>query len=401
MNTRHFDPATELQNSLHTDQVFGVNQSISDSATFTFEDGKQMTDTFNGEHQAFLYSRHWNPTNLELSKALAAMEGTEAAWVTGSGMAAITSTILQICKSGDHIVSSMTTYGGTFAFFKNWLPKYGIEVSFVDITNIEEVTKAIRPNTKMVYTETMTNPLLQISDVPALSTVTKKHQIKLVVDNTFTPMIFSPFKLGADVVVYSMTKFINGKNDTTAGSICASGDFINSLIDLNDGTAMLLGPVLDTFRASSIHKNLFTLHIRMKQHSQNTMFLAKKFKEIGLKVNYAGCKDHPQHEVMGRTMNADFGYGGMISIDLGTKEKASDFMSLMQKRGVGYLAVSLGYFKTLFSNSGSSTSSEVPLKLQAKMGLSEGLVRYSVGLDNDIENTFSVIKSCLIDLKLI
>ena len=243
MSTIKFDPATKLLNTLHTDTVFGVNQSISDSATFTFEDGEQMTDTFNGEHQAFLYSRHWNPTNLELSKALAAMEGTDLAWVTGSGMAAITSTILQLCKTGDHIVSSMTTYGGTFAFFKNWLPQMGIEVTFVDISNLEEVENAIQENTKVIYTETMTNPLLQISDVPELSKISKKHNTKLVIDNTFTPMIFSPIQLGADIVVYSMTKFINGKNDTTAGAICASEEFINSLIDLNDGTAMLLGPV--------------------------------------------------------------------------------------------------------------------------------------------------------------
>ena len=401
MSTTKFDPATSLLDSLHTDQNFGVNQAISDSATFTFVDGEQMTDTFNGEHQAFLYSRHWNPSTMELSKALAAMEGTDMAWVTGSGMAAITSTILQLCKTGDHIVSSMTTYGGTFAFFKNWLPQMGITVTFVDISNLEEVENAIQDNTKVIYTETMTNPLLQISDVPALSKISKKHNTKLVIDNTFTPMIFSPIELGADIVVYSMTKFINGKNDTTAGAICASEEFINSLIDLNDGTAMLLGPALDTMRASSIHKNLFTLHIRMKQHSHNAMFLAEKFKEIGLRTNYAGCKDHPQHDLMKSMMNEEYGFGGMISIDLETKEKASKFMALMQKKGVGYLAVSLGYFKTLFSNSGSSTSSEVPESLQTKMGLSEGLVRYSVGLDNHIETTFETIKSCLDELDLL
>ncbi len=398
MSTQKFDPAMSLLQTAHTDDHFGVNQSINDSATFAFESGQQMTATFEGEHQAFLYSRHWNPSNMELCKSLAGMEGTESAWVTGSGMAAITATILQLCKTGDHIVSSLTTYGGTFAFFKNWLPQIGVEVTFVDIANLDEVEAAVKDNTKLIYTETMTNPLLQISDIPALSEIAKKHDVKLVVDNTFTPMIFSPIKLGADVVVYSMTKFINGKNDTTAGAICASEEFINSLIDLNTGTAMLLGPVLDSFRSSSIHKNLFTLHIRMKQHSKNAMYLAEKFKEYGLKVNYAGCKEHPQHELMTRMMNKEYGYGGMISIDLGSVKKASDFMALMQKKGVGYLAVSLGYFKTLFSNSGSSTSSEVPESYQKKMGLSEGLVRYSVGLDNHIEETFEVIKSCLKEL---
>ena len=398
---KKFNPATNLEQSSHLSNQYMVNPPITDSATYAFESGEDMTACFNGKKEAFLYSRHWNPTNMELSKALAAMDGTEMAWVTGSGMAAITSTILQICKSGDHIVSSMTTYGGTFAFMKNWLPKYGIEVDFVDITNLDAVKKAMKPNTKMVYTETMTNPLLQISDVPALKEITRNTEAQLVIDNTFTPLIFSPFKFGADIVVYSMTKFVNGKNDATAGAICASEEFINALIDVNDGTAMLLGPVLEPLRASSIHKNLFTLPIRMKKHSENAMFLAKKFKEAGLKVNYTGLPDNTGHEEMKRQMNAEFGFGGMISIDLETKEKASEFMTCMQQEGIGYLAVSLGYFRTLFSNSGTSTSSEIPEDLQKEIGLSEGLVRYSVGLDFDIEATYQKIEKCLKKMNIV
>ncbi|MGM0565960.1 MAG: aminotransferase class I/II-fold pyridoxal phosphate-dependent enzyme [Bacteroidota bacterium] len=397
---KKFNPATNLEKSAHLSENMMVNPPITDSATYAFESGEDMTDCFHGEKEAFLYSRHWNPTNMELSKALAAMEGTEMAWVTGSGMAAITATLLQLCKTGDHIVSSMTTYGGTFAFMKNWLPRYGIEVDFVDITDLDAVEKAIKPNTKVVYTETMTNPLLQISDVPALKKISEKHDAKLVIDNTFTPLIFSPCQLGADVVVYSMTKFVNGKNDATAGAICASADFINSLIDVTTGTAMLLGPVLEPLRASSIHKNLFTLPVRMKKHSENAMYLAKKFKEAGLKVNYTGLPGNRGHEEMKRQMNTEFGFGGMISIDLETTEKASKFMSCMQEEGVGYLAVSLGYFRTLFSNSGTSTSSEVPEHIQKKMGLSEGLVRYSVGLDFDIEATYQKIEKCMKKLNL-
>jgi len=396
-----YNPATKLQETMHLDKFNGVNQAITDSATFAFDTGEDMTACFHGEKEAFLYSRHWNPTGFELSKALAAMEGTEAAWVTGSGMGAITATLLQLCVAGDHIISSVTTYGGTYAFLKNWMPKYNIEVTFVDITDIDAIKAAIKPNTKVIYTETLTNPMLQVSDVPKLSEISKANNIKLVVDNTFTPMIFSPIALGADIVVYSMTKFVNGKNDTTAGAICASLDFINSLIDLNDGTAMLLGPVLDPMRASSIHKNLFTLHIRMKQHSKNAAFLAEKFVGVGLKANYPGLETHKQHELFKRDYNEEFGFGGMISIDLETAENASKFMALMQKRGVGYLAVSLGYFKTLFSNSGKSTSSEVPEETQKEMGMSEGLVRYSVGLDNDMENTWNIIHSCLTDLKML
>jgi len=392
---KKFDPATSLESVHELGAYNGVNQSINDSATFAFEDGDAMEACFHGEGEgAFLYSRHWNPTNYALAKALAAMEGTEAAWVTGSGMAAITNAILQVCTAGDHIVATRTSYGGTFAFMKNWLPKYNISVSFVNTCNLEEVENAMQENTKLIYTETIDNPMLEIADVPALSKISKAHNTLLMVDNTFSPMIFSPAQLGADIVVYSMTKFINGKNDTTAGAICASMDFVNSLIDLNDGTSMLLGGVLDTFRSANIHKNLYTLAIRMKQHSKNAMYLAERFESIGITATYPGLAHHPQHELMKATMNEEYGFGGMIAIDLITPERASKFMALMQKEGVGYLAVSLGYFRTLFSNSGKSTSSEIPEADQKKMGLSPGLVRYSVGLDNNMEATFETIKKC-------
>jgi methionine-gamma-lyase len=205
-------------------------------------------------------------------------------------------------------------------------------------------------------------------------------------------MIVSPCRLGADITVYSMTKFINGKNDCVAGAICSTSEYINSLIDVNDGTAMLLGPVLDPMRSSSILKNLHTLHIRMKQHSANAIYLSNEFRKFGLKFNYPGVPEHPGHELLKSMMNPGFGYGGMIAIDLITAEKASRVMESMEMKGVGYLAVSLGYFKTLFSNSGKSTSSEIPDEVQQEMGLSEGLIRFSVGLDNDIARTAELIR---------
>ena len=402
MKTKKFDPASNVQHLEQFGEFGGVNPSITDSSTFTFMKAETMLGTFHGETEGcFLYSRHWNPTNKYLSDALAAMEGTEGAWVTGSGMGAITTTLLQLCNAGDHIISSVTTYGGTYAFLKNYLPKFNIDVTFVNASDLESVEAAIRPNTKLIYTESMTNPLLQISDIPKLSDIARKHDVKLIIDNTFTPMIISPFQLGADIVVYSMTKFINGKNDAVAGAICASNEFIAAISDVNDGTAMLLGPVLDPMRSSSILKNLNTLHIRMQQHSKNAMYLAKKFKEIGLKYNYPGMPEHPDHELFNSFRNEDFGYGGMIAIDMETAERAADLMECMQKKGVGYHAVSLGYFKTLFSNSGKSTSSEVPEDVQQAMGMSPGLVRFSVGLDHDIENTYNLIYSCLTGLNLI
>jgi len=243
--------------------------------------------------------------------------------------------------------------------------------------------------------------MLQVSDIPTLAEITGKNGIKLVVDNTFTPLIISPFQLGADIVVYSMTKFINGKNDCVAGAICASDEFIAAISDVNTGTAMLLGPVLDPLRSSSILKNLGTLHIRMQQHSRNAMYLAEKFVEIGLKHNYPGLPDHPGHDLMKKIMNERYGFGGMIAIDVGTAERAAPFMEKMQEAGIGYHAVSLGYFRTLFSNSGKSTSSEVPVEIQKEMGLSPGLIRFSVGLDDDIERTYFLIKGVLDEMGLV
>lgn len=390
------DPANRLQKTLSPGQSKGVNPPITDSATYAFDSGPAMTDCFEGKSEnAFLYSRHWNPTNLALSTALAAMENTGSAWVTGSGMAAITSALLQICDSGDHIVSSMTTYGGTYAFLKNYLPKFNIDVSFVDITDLDAVRAAIRPETKLLYTESITNPLLQVSDIPSLAKIANQNGLKLLVDNTFTPMMINPCELGAQLTLYSMTKFINGKNDCVAGAICGSEEFIGNLIDVTTGTCMLLGPVLDPIRAAGIHKNLFTLHIRMKQHSQNAAYLAKKMHEYGLDVAYPGLSNHPQHELMKKIMNPTYGFGGLLTIDMGTEEKASKLMVKMQNSGIGYIAVSLGYFKTLFSNSSTSTSSEVPGELQDKMGLSQGLIRFSIGLDQDIEETWNTIQSNL------
>ncbi|MGB9747068.1 MAG: aminotransferase class I/II-fold pyridoxal phosphate-dependent enzyme [Bacteroidales bacterium] len=392
-----YDPANRIQDLRQFGEFGDVNPSITDSSTYTFLKAELMEATFHGEAEGcFLYSRHWNPTNRYLAEAMAALEGTELAWITASGMAAITCSLFQLCNSGDHIITSVTTYGGTYAFLKNYLPKFGIEVSFVNITDLKAVENAIKPNTKCIYTESLTNPLLQVSDIPRLAAIAHRHNILLLVDNTFSPMILSPAILGADIVVYSMTKFINGKNDCVAGAICGSKAFINALSDVNSGTAMLLGPVLDPLRSSSILKNLNTLHIRMKQHSKNADFLARRFADEGIPVIYPGLPVHPQHELMRSLMNEEYGFGGMLAIDLGTHARANEVMQMMQMEDVGYLAVSLGYFKTLFSASGKSTSSEIPEEEQRKMGLSEGLVRFSVGLDNDIERTWTKIRKCLV-----
>ncbi len=393
---KDFNAANNIQDLQYFGEFGGVNPSISDSSTYTFLSAKTMFDTFEGNAEGcYLYSRHSSPSSLYLAQALAEMEGTESANVTASGMGAITSTLLQLCHSGDHIISSRTIYGGTYAFMKNFLPNYNIQTTFVDITDVEKVEKAITEKTKVIYCESVSNPLLEVADLAELSKICKKHQIKLVVDNTFSPLSISPKFLGADMVIHSLTKFINGSSDTVAGVYCGTQEFINDTKNVNSGACMLLGPTIDSLRAASILKNLRTLHIRMKKHSENALFLAKKWEKDGLKVKYPGLESHPQHDLFKKMMHEEYGFGGLIALDVKTVEKANELMEMMQDENLGYLAVSLGFYKTLFSASGTSTSSEIPEDEQKKMGLSPGLIRFSIGLDHDIERTYQKMKNCM------
>jgi len=394
-----FNPANNIQDLQYFGEFGGVNPSISDSSTYTFISAKTMLDTFEGNTDGcYLYSRHSTPSNLYLGEALAAMEGTEAANVASSGMGAITPTILQICGHGDHVVSSRTIYGGTYAFLKNFTPRMGIETTFVDITKLRAVEAAIKSTTKIIYCESVSNPLLEVADIKALSVLAKKYNLKLIVDNTFSPLSISPAQLGADIVIHSLTKFINGSSDSMGGVVCGTSEFVNSLKSVIDGASMLLGASMDSLRSSSILKNMRTLHIRIKQHSINAAFLANKFEKDGLKTVYPGLESHPSHALFKTMMNVAYGFGGMLTVDAGSLEKANALMELMQEKNIGYLAVSLGFYKTLFSAPGTSTSSEIPEDERKEMGLSEGLIRFSIGLDNDIERTYKLMKTCMLEV---
>ncbi|WON93320.1 aminotransferase class I/II-fold pyridoxal phosphate-dependent enzyme [Sphingobacterium sp. Lzh-3] len=392
----NFNAANEIQDLQYFGEFGGVNPSISDSSTYTFLSAKKMFDTFEGNAEGcYLYSRHSSPMNLYLAQALAKMEDTAAANVTSSGMGAITTVLLQLCKSGDHIISSRTIYGGTYAFLKNFLPPFQIETTFLDINDVEELERSIRPNTKVLYCESVSNPLLRVADLRKLSAICKKHKLKLIVDNTFSPLSISPTLLGADIVIHSLTKFINGSSDTVGGVYCGNQEFINETKNVNTGACMLLGPTMDSLRSASILKNLRTLHIRMKQHSYNAMYLAERFEKDGLKVSYPGLQSHRDHELMKTMMHETYGFGGLMTVDVETTEKANELMELMQAENLGYLAVSLGFYKTLFSCSGSSTSSEIPEEDRLKMGISDGLIRFSIGLDQDIERTYQKMRACM------
>lgn len=369
----------------------GVTPSIARSSTFTVMDPATMPKIFQGirgpdKGGCFLYSRHFNPTVDVLSRYLSSMEGTDFAVCTASGMAAISCTLLQLCRTGDHIVSSDTIYGGTHALLRKLLPEMGVTTTFVDLSDVASLEKAVLPNTRVIYTETIGNPTLKVADIPALSAMAKKRGLTLVVDNTFTPMVVTPARLGADIVVSSMTKFINGASDAIAGVICGRRDFIYELMDLHTGRVMLFGPTMDPRIAYDVIQRLPHLAIRMREHSKRALVIAKRLEEIGAPVSYPGLPSHSQHNLIRSMINPDYGYGGIFTLDCGIAEKAEALMSILQnKEQFGFIAVSLGFYDTLMSCSGSSTSSEIPPEDQSKMGLSPGLVRMSVGYTGSLE----------------
>ena len=369
----------------------GVTPSISRSATFTVMDPAMMPEIFGGRRGpesggCFLYSRHYNPTLSILGRYLAAMENTEAAICTASGMSAISCALLQICSQGDHIVSSDTIYGGSHALMSDLLPQMGITTTFVDPTDMDAIAAAITPATRVLYTEAIANPTLKMAHIPKLAELAHNRGLKLVVDNTFTPMMISPAVLGADVVVYSMTKFINGASDVIAGAICSDKELVHQLMDLHTGRVMLLGPTMDPRVAYDIIQRLPHLAIRMREHSRRAMIIATRLQELGVDVIYPGLATHPQHDLVTELINEEYGYGGLMAIDCGTQKKADAFMGHLQnEEDFGYIAVSLGYYDTLMSCSSATTSSEIPEEEQRKMGLSQGLVRLSIGFTGSMD----------------
>ena len=383
-------PQQAIRDIQHFGEEGGVVPVIDVASTSTFLDPKDMERTFLGELQGcYLYSRHSNPTVNIFGKKIAAMESAEAALGVASGMAAIACTVDQIflnegVKKG-HLIASRTVYGGTYALFKNVLPSRGIDVTFKEITDLKAIEAAIRPDTKVIYAETLSNPLLAVSDIKALSQICKKHHLKLVIDNTFTPMIVQPLLHGADVVIHSCTKYISGSSDFIAGAILGSEKFIASLIDVNTGSVMLTGPVMDPRVAHELYLRLDHLELRMKAHSNMAAFLANKMQAEKMPVIYPGLATHPQHELLKSIMNKEFGFGGILTLECADADQARRLATMLQDEKFGLYAVSLGFSRTLMSCSAKSTSSEIPEEEQKEIGLSQGLLRFSIGYTGDPE----------------
>lgn len=385
----------------------GVVPSIERSSTFTVMEPDEMPEIFSGQRGpdrggCYLYSRHFNPTVDVLDRYLAAMEGTEFAVSTASGMSAIVCTLLQICQNGGHIVASNMIYGGTHAALTKLLPEMGVTSTLVSPHDIDAFAAAIRPETRALYVETLGNPALAVADIPTLARLAHEHGIKLVVDNTFAPMIVSPARLGADVVVHSMTKYINGASDVIAGCICCSREFGHSLYDLHTGRVMLLGPTLDPRAAFDVMQRLPHLGLRVREHGRRALAIAKRLEELGVPVIYPGLPSHPDHQRLAEMANRTYGFGGLLAIDCGTADKASELlMRLQNTEQFGLIAVSLGYYDTLMSCSGSSTSSEIPGDQQREIGISPGLLRLSIGYTGSLDSRLAQIERALAQCSLI
>lgn len=404
-----FDPIRAFADLRHEfGEHGGVNMSVEASTTFTVIDPRTMPEIFQGHlgpeaGGCYLYGRHFNPTVYVLGRQIAALEGAEAGYCTASGMAAIAAVIMQLCDAGDELVASRTVYGGTFALLHDYLPaKAGLKTTFVDVSDLAAVERALTPRTRVLYCESISNPTLRVADIPALAALARRSGATLVVDNTFAPLILAPLQQGADVVVHSLTKYINGASDHIAGAVCGSTAFIMKLMDLHTGSLMLLGPTMDPQVAFDISLRLPHIGLRVAEHSRRALAIARQLQACGLPAVYPGLPSHPDHDLLQHLAHPDFGHGGILALDLGTRERAFDFMGRLQnEHRFGLMAVSLGYSETLMSCSAASTSSEMPQEDLEKAGVSPGLVRLSIGYTGTLDQRWDQLRSVLEDMGLV
>lgn len=366
---------------------------IFQTSTFVFKNAEQGAARFALEEPGYIYSRLGNPTEAALEEKMALLETGEAALATSSGMAAISTTLLTLCQQGVHIVAANELYGCTHALLSHSMPKFGIEVSFVDAVLVENIAAAIKPNTKVIYIETPANPTLTIVDIDAVASLAHENDILLVVDNTFmSPYCQQPLKLGADIVVHSITKYINGHGDVIGGVIVGRKEFIDQARYV--GVKDITGGCISPFNAWLTLRGIKTLGIRMERHCQNAMKVAQYLERhpTVTAVYYPGLPGHPQYKLGKRQMKLP---GAVISFEIkGGIEAGRQVMNAVK---LCLLAVSLGDTETLIQHPASMTHSPIPQEERLKAGITDGLIRISIGLEdpqdiiNDLEQAIDKI----------
>ena len=380
METKKYGLGTTAIHAGTLKNLYGtLAMPIYQTSTFIFDSAEQGGRRFALEEAGYIYTRLGNPTTTVLENKIAALEEGEAAVATSSGMGAISSTLWTVLKAGDHVVTDKTLYGCTFALMCHGLTRFGIEVTFVDTSNLDEVKNAMKKNTRVVYLETPANPNLKIVDLEALSKLAHTNPNTLViVDNTFaTPYMQKPLKLGADIVVHSVTKYINGHGDVIAGLVITNKELADQIrfVGLKDMTGAVLGPQ----DAYYIIRGMKTFEIRMERHCKNAKKVVEflnKHPKIE-KVYYPGLETHPGYEIAKKQMK-DF--GAMISFELKGGFEAGK--TLLNSLKLCSLAVSLGDTETLIQHPASMTHSPYTKEEREAAGITDGLVRLSVGLEN-------------------
>lgn len=373
------------------DQYGALATPIHQTATFIFDSAEQGGNRFALKEDGYIYTRLGNPTNTELEEKLAILEGGEAAVSTASGIGAVASAFWTALKAGDHVVAAKTLYGCTYAYLSHGLTRYGVEVTFVDSTDPENVRKAMRDNTKVVYLETPANPNLDIADIEAISKIAhEKEGCLVMVDNTFcTPYIQRPLELGADVVIHSGTKFLNGHGDVISGFVVGSAEYIKNvrLFGIKDMTGASLSP----FDAFLIIRGMKTLEIRMERHCKNAMEVAKFLESHPAvdKVYYPGLESFKQYELAKKQMSLP---GAVIAVEL--KGGMEEGKRVINNVKLCKLAVSLGDAETLVQHPASMTHSPYTKEEREEAGISDGMIRIAVGLEN-IEDIISDLDQAL------
>jgi len=351
-------------------------QPIYQTSVFSFNSLEEVDQAFSGAESAFIYSRYGNPTVHALEQALAALEGGSSGLVTSSGMAAITATLLSFCSAGDHIVAAEELYGGSLALLERELSRFGITTSFIDATLPDKIEAAIRPHTKALFVETISNPLMRLVDFSALAMLKRAYRLKLVVDNTFaSPMLCRPLELGADLVVESLTKYINGHSDVTAGAVIGSAEDIERIKPLQ----IQFGATLSPFEAWLVMRGIGTLPLRMRQHTENALLLAEFLtaQTAVLRVHYPGLLGHPQHVLAQKQMS---GFGGMLSFVVEGGSYGAE--QLVKALSMVDLVPSLAGLATTISHPAKTSHRGLTSLARARLGIDEGMIRVSVGLED-------------------
>jgi cystathionine beta-lyase/cystathionine gamma-synthase len=379
MKADHLSNASIETRLIHSDHHLNTSSAVAPpiytSATFRAQSAEDFATRAGEPRHPEFYSRYGNPTLAQAENVLANLEGAESALVSGSGMAAVSATVLSIVNQGDHIVAQKSHYGGTLNLFQKLLPRFGIETTQVDQRNISNFEKALRPNTKLILVETPANPTMTLTDLRALAALAKSKSITTVIDNTFaTPINQRPLDLGIDLAFHSATKYFGGHSDLIAGAVMGSSESITKVWN----THVILGATLGAFDAWLMLRGIRTLSLRVRQHNENAMALAQflEHHRAVKAVYYPGLKSHPQHELARKQMS---GFGGMLSFEVKGGYEAAD--RVLGRLRLPARAASLGGVESLAVHPASNFLHYMTLEEAERIGIAPGLLRISVGLE--------------------